>query len=257
MKPSKIGKKRVDCIKPQLVTKRINIVSMAFVLLIVSLISGGSFYFWQKAENKKIEPTTLISAVTKDQRKELTAEEWQKKIAEESKKGVTCDDFFESRFSAEPNTTVTYTNKKYGYSIDFPYNPAWGDNENKVKAFENNNYKAESSVWFGAPYPSDGCSFDRINLDELAWSTIDQAKSQIDTENQKIKNTKNALQNYYEYQVVTGLKYPVLKIDVPNEMFGPVPTYRIFLPKVTLELSDPFFVDSKLIEQMVASIKTF
>jgi len=253
-----------------------------FALIAVAVISGGGVYIWQQNTIIKqlqanlprqtdytddqvvstIEPTTVQQQIPAtatlapiDNRKVLSADEWQKKFTSEFNKGVTCNKFFESRFQAEPNTTVDYSNNKYGYSIELPFNQSWGDDENKVKPFENNNYGSGTNIWFGRPYSSEGCSFYRISMAELPATTIDNEINNIKTENQKIKNNPNSSQLFYKYEKTTNLEYPTLRINIPSDMFGEIISYKVFLPKVTLEFSDPFSVDEKFISKLVNSTK--
>lgn len=247
-------------------------------LVVVALVSGGGVYLWQQNEikqlqnnqprqtgyiNNQVEPTaepsivqpttTYASPTPVDPRAELTADGWNKKFIAELNKGDTCSNFFKTRFSAKPNTFVTYTSSKFKYSINFPYNYSWGDKENRVKPYDTNSYD-KKSIMFGQPSFSEGCSFSQASMIELPQSAIDQAIQTIDEEN--IKQTKESIDfpETATYKRITNLKYPVLEIDTANALFGSLKSYQIFLPTVTLEFTGPFFLNEDIIAQLVNSI---
>lgn len=244
-------------------------------LVVVALISGGGVYLWQQNEIKQLQnnqsrqtgyinnqvaptaepsisqPTTSLASPTPvDPRVELTADGWNKKFLAELNKGDNCSNFFETRFSAKPNTFVTYTSSEFKYSVNFPYNATWGDKENKVKPYDKNSYD-KKSIMFGQPSSSEGCSFFQTSLVELPKSTIDQAIQLIDAENVKQNIENTSFPETATYKKITNLKYPVLEIDTANALFGSVKSAKIFLPNVTLEIASP---DSGLITQLVNSI---
>lgn len=245
------------------------------VLVVVALVSGGAVYLWQQneiqqlqnnqpkqnsyinnqvaptAESSISQPTTSLASPTPvDPRVELTADGWNKKFLAELNKGDNCSNFFETRFSAKPNTFVTYTSSEFKYSINFPYNASWGDKENKVKPFERNSYD-KKSLMFGRPYFSEGCSFLRASLIELPKSTIDQTIQLIDAENIKQNKENTPFPETATYKIITNLKYPILEIETANALFGSVKSTKIFLPNVTLDIANS---NSDLVVQLVNSI---
>jgi hypothetical protein len=239
-------------------------------LIIVALASGSSVYFWQQNKIKEIQsnliqqkeeidennsPTNSPTIAT-DNRKELSVNGWREKFRLEFERGITCEDFFKSRFLAEPNTTVNYTSSKYSYSINFPYNFSWGDKENKVMPYEKDENSSSDTILFGRPYPSEACTYSRIKLEELAASNIDQTIEKIKIENEKLKKDPNNVDGIVTYQKLETFKYPVLKMETSNALFGSIPSYRVFLPQVTLEFSDPFSLDQSSITQILSSINT-
>ena len=241
-------------------------------LVAVALVSGGGVYLWQQNEIKQLQnnqlrqtgyinnqvaptayqPTTSLASPTPvDPRVELTADGWNKKFLAELNKGDNCSNFFETRFSAKPNTFVTYSSSEFKYSVNFPYNASWGDKENRVKQYDRNSYD-KKSLMFGQPSFSEGCSFFQTSLVELPKSTIDQAIQLIDAENVKQNKENTSFPETATYKKNTNLKYPVLEIETANAMFGFVKSAKIFLPSVTLEIANP---DSGLVVQLVNSIK--
>lgn len=72
--------------------------------------------------NMTISSKPVNQATNQDTRIELTADGWNKKLLAELNKGDNCSNFFETRFSAKPNTFVTYTSSEFKYSVNFPYN---------------------------------------------------------------------------------------------------------------------------------------
>lgn len=249
-------------------------------LVVVALVSGGGVYLWQQNEikqlqdnqprqtgyiNNQVAPTaepsisqptiSLTSPTPVDPRIELTADGWNKKFLAELNKGDNCSNFFETRFSAKPNTFVTYTSSEFKYSIKFPYNATWGDKENRVKIYETNSIDPKATpLWFGQPYSSEGCSFFRTILYELPKSTVDQTIKQIDAENEKQKKENTSFPETSTYKRISSLKYPILEVDSANAMFGSVKSYKVFLSTVTLEVTNPFLLDENLISQLVNSI---
>lgn len=200
--------------------------------------------------NITLSAKPLSQTVSQDTRIELSADGWYKKFLTELDKGDNCNNFYATRFSAKPNTFVTYTSTEFKYSIDLPYNLSWGDKENKVKPFDRDSYD-KKSIMFGQPSFTEGCSFFQASLTELPRSTINQAIQLIDAENVKQNKENTSFPETASYKKITNLKYPVLEIDTASAMFGSVKSAKIFLPTVTLELSNS---SSDLVTQLVNSI---
>lgn len=201
------------------------------------------------------QPTILLTSPTPvDPRIELTADEWNKKFVIELNKGDNCSNFYKTRFSTKPNAYVTFTSSEFKYSINFPYNASWGDKENKVKPYDRNSYDNKSIV-FGQPSFSEGCSFSQANLTELPRSTIDQEIQIIDAENIKQTKERVSFPETATYKKITNLRYSVLEIETANALFGSVKSYKVFLPTVTLEFTNPFPpLDEDLFIKLVDSI---
>ena len=185
------------------------------------------------------KPVGQIS--NQDSRKELSADGWNQKFLDSLNKGDTCNSFYLTRFTSKPNTFVTYVSSNYKYSLSFPFNSTWGDTDNKVKPYESYNSGAQSSIWFGQPFSSEGCSFVRPSLSELPASNIDDVIKTLSSTSTSKK--------------ITTLQYPILDIDTENALFGSVKSYKIFLPTVTLEIDNVFNGDVPLLTQLVDSIK--
>ena len=187
---------------------------------------------------------------TADSRTALTTEQWSQKYFAAVNDPKNTYDFYVTRFWDQPNSTVTYTSKFYSYSINFPYNFAWGDHENKVLPYEVKTDNQQSIVQFGQPYQFEGGGMNRIRLEELPPSTISTTSLAL----------KNAQEETGEeaptFEEITGLKFPVLQVETPDAFFGGTISYYVFLPQVTLKLSDPFLLNRALITQLVSSVST-
>lgn len=228
--------------------------------VLITIISDKNKIPDSQSDEQVLPTQTISSQPTNpaDPRDSLTMEEWNDKFIEEfTNKGTTSDEFYQLHFSAKPNTTVPYISSGYGYSIDLPYNPSWGDSENNLKPYEKSISNAYGQISFGQPYGTEGGGSARASMGELPPSTIDQTISEINQVNTKIniETNNNPIDGISTYKVITGLRFPVLQIDTSHALFGLWHSYKVFLPKVTLEFSDPFSVDLDLVTQLINSIK--
>jgi len=223
-----------------------------FSLLFVSLIFSAYKFGQQSVSPQSPKDSSLQVTISPVAQKQLTPtpnyfdnpklstlEKWNQVISSNSSKDFICQDFFFSRFSQDASDFITYQSKDHQYSIDFPYNPSWGDDQNSVFPYESNPYdKMGPEILFGAPFYTDGCGYARSGLRETSPSSISQAIEKIKIDNLMLQNNPELSSDYrYSYQEVSGLKYPTLKLIEPNHFFGTTSSYKVFLPDVTLNFS--------------------
>lgn len=235
-------------------------------IIFVSLITGISVYFYQQKKiNSLISPTTepvatittpTVEPTPDDPRIALSARQWYEKFFQQlSQQKVDCDSFYESRFSAAPNTFVSYSSSTGKYSIQLPYNYSWGDSENKVPFYENND---NQGIYFGQPFSSEGCGYVRFILEELPVSTQEKTIQKIKYKNSLITEADMIpIDPTITYEIISGLKYPTLLIETANALYGSDQELLVFLPTTTLKIYDrsPTLTKSLDYKTLINSIK--
>ncbi|MFO0702825.1 MAG: hypothetical protein U0514_03085 [Candidatus Andersenbacteria bacterium] len=168
--------------------------------LAAAALGGGGVYLWQRGQLTNVVQNQPANVVSTDQVGNQTTnraapEDTRKLLTWDDETGYGVDNLFSclpkeldanSFNDADATTTVPFDSVKLGFSLDVPWNPAWGTSACRVNPFEltstGDGYQA---LLFGPLIEGEGGLGRLYSLRVLPGRSASKASDAIQTENSK------------------------------------------------------------------------